>query len=120
MVHKDISSRESLFHHTPEHDHFLFEGLEFPADRERLVRFVTDAESDADTQNLIRSLPDRVYENQDDVWRSIGEASRRFGVGGRDLGQERDDLGKQMTARSYHAGKEADSSADTDARSQDS
>lgn len=98
MVHKDISFKETLFHHVPEHMHFLFEGLEFPADRQRLVRYVTDAESDADTQNLIRALPDKVYQDQDEVWRSIGEATRRLGVGGRDVGPARDDIGKEATA----------------------
>lgn len=97
MPHKDLSYRDTLFHRQPEHEHFLFEGMEFPATREELVRYATDAEVDVDRQNLIRSLPDRVYEDRESVWRAMGEAARRFGVGLRDEGTPRDDIGKQAT-----------------------
>ena len=45
----------------------------------------------------IRALPDREYLSQDDVWRAIGEATRKFGVGMRNIGTPRDNIGKQAT-----------------------
>lgn len=99
MPHKDLSNRDTLFHRQAEHEHFLFEGMEFPATREQLVRYATDAEVDVDQQNVIRSLPDRTYEDGEEVWRAMGEASRKFGIGPRHLGTPRDDIGKQATVK---------------------
>lgn len=96
MSHKEIiNHREPRARH--EHLHFIFEGLEFPVDREELVRYVTDSEADIETQNLVRSLPDREYQGVDDVWRAMGEATRMLGGGARNLGSPRDDIGKQHT-----------------------
>lgn len=94
-----ITPTERFDRHAPEHQHFIFEGMEWPATREDLVNFANEAELDVDTLNLVRSLPDRTYDSVDDVWRSIGEASRRFGVGARGGGTPRDDIGKQATVR---------------------
>jgi hypothetical protein len=86
--------------HDPVHQHFLFEGMDFPATKEDLVDFATEASnaaSDTDTLNLIRALPDRDYLNKEDVWRAVGEATRVLANGGRKIGAPRDDIGKQIT-----------------------
>jgi hypothetical protein len=75
-----------------DHDHFIFEGMTFPATREDLVSFATDAELDRNTLNLVRSLPDRTFESTTDIWRSIGEGTRVM-LGGE--GSPRDDIGKE-------------------------
>ena len=95
-MHKDLAPDRRFFRHRAEHEHFIFEGIEYPASREDLVEFATDAEIDPDVLNLVRGLPDREYLDQNDVWRAIGEASRRFGIGRSD-GDQRDDIGKQHT-----------------------
>lgn len=98
MTHRDMGKDDRSYRDEPEHQHFIFEGVEFPVSKAELVGFVTDLASDVDTMNLIRALPDREYASAHDVWRSIGEATRKFGSGQRDLGQPRDDIGKQATA----------------------
>lgn len=98
MSHRERPRVDRFNPRQPEHDHFVFEGIDFPATREDLIRYVTDAESDRDVQNLVRSLPDRTYSSRDDVWRSIGEATRMLGGGMRNVGTPRDDIGKQATS----------------------
>jgi hypothetical protein len=97
MAHHELMPEDRFQRHDPMKQHFIFEGLDFPATKNDLVEFVTDAESDQDTLNLVRSLPDREYLSRDDIWRAIGEATRVFGGGGRNIGQPRDDIGKQST-----------------------
>lgn len=99
-MHRDLAS-DRLFEHRfvrpqTSHEHFIFEGIRYPASRDRLVSFATDSEIDADSLNLVRALPDREYFSHNDVWRAMGEATRRFGLGRSD-GEQRDDLGKQAT-----------------------
>lgn len=99
-MHRDLASdrlfdQRFLRPRTP-HEHFFLEGITYPASRDRLVSFVTDSELDPDVLNLVRSLPDREYLDHDDVWRSMGEATRRLGLGRSD-GEGRDDLGKEAT-----------------------
>jgi hypothetical protein len=77
-----------------DHDHFIFEGMEFPATRQDLVDFAENDELDTDTLNLILSLPDRTYADQNDVWRSIAEATRVM-AGGSGTGTPRDDIGRE-------------------------
>jgi hypothetical protein len=100
MAHHEMFPEDRFTRHDPMKQHFIFEGLDFPVQKADLVEFVTDAEYDQDTLNLIRALPDREYMSQDDVWRSIGEATRVFGGGGRNIGVPRDNIGKQATAGS--------------------
>lgn len=97
MPHKDLGRDDRFEPRQAEHEHFIFEGVEFPTTKEELVAIATDGEVDPDRLNLIRALPDREYVSRDDVWRAIGEASRRFGVGMRNIGTPRDDIGKQAT-----------------------
>lgn len=95
-MHRDVAPDRRFMRSKTEHEHFLFEGIEYPTNKEELVEFATDALNDPDVLNLIRALPDREYLDRDDIWRAMGEASRRFGVG-RDDGDQRDDIGKQWT-----------------------
>lgn len=97
MSHREIVSPSEFFPRGPEHNHFVLEGIEYPATREELLGYVIDAEASAETINLFSSLPERTYTSRDDVWRSIGEATRMYGGGARDLGEPRDDIGKQAT-----------------------
>lgn len=99
-MHRDLAS-DRLFDRRfvrpqTSHEHFMLEGITYPASRDRIVSFVSDSALDPDTLNLVRSLPDREYLSHDDVWRAIGEATRRLGLGRSD-GQGRDDLGKEAT-----------------------
>jgi hypothetical protein len=66
--------------------------MEYPASKEDLVDYATEAEMDTDTLNLILALPQHVYRNAGDVWRSIAEATRVMAGG---EGSSRDDLGKE-------------------------
>jgi hypothetical protein len=75
-----------------EHQHFIFEGLPFPASKEDLVEFITDAEVDTDTMNLVLALPDRMFRGTDDIWRAISEGIR---VMHGQEGSPRDDMGKE-------------------------
>ena len=95
MSHREVVKDEKLMPRRALHDHFLFEGIDYPTTKQALVEFVTDASSDADLLSLVRALPDRDYVSRDDVWRAWAEATRRFGGGARDLGTPRDDIGKQ-------------------------
>lgn len=98
MPYREATSEQNYNHRQPTHDHFLFEGLEFPALKQDLVDFATDALTlDVDTMNVVRALPDRTYTSRNDIWRAWGEAARRFGSGALNLGQPRDDIGKQAT-----------------------
>lgn len=93
-MHREVipmGKKENL--QTSEHQHFLFEGIDYPATRQELIDFATDGELDADTLNLVRSLPDRDYMNRDDIWRSMAEATRVF-AGNSRTGSPRDDIGK--------------------------
>jgi hypothetical protein len=83
----------------PAHQHFIFEGVTFPTSRAELVAFATDASLDRDIINLMNALPEREYVSAHDVWRAIGEATRRFGLGTYrgGVGVARDDIGKQAT-----------------------
>lgn len=94
MSHREVVQDAYLNHRQPEHDHFLFEGVDYPATKQELVDFASDTAIDADTMNLVRSLPDRTFENRDDVWRGWSEAMRVFGGAG---GEPRDNMGKQKT-----------------------
>jgi len=93
-MHREFVPDGKLTLRTPEHQHFLFEGLEFPAGKQELVDYATDVVTDPDTLNLVRSLPDRQYLGPDDIWRSIAEATRVM-AGGPNVGTPRDDIGKQ-------------------------
>lgn len=73
------------------HEHFILEGASFPTTKDDLVDFVTEAEPDLDTLNLVRALPNRVYTDRNDVWRAISEGTRVM-MGS--AGSPRDDLGK--------------------------
>jgi len=95
-MHRDVAPDRRFQRSQTEHEHFLFEGIEYPTNKEELVAFATDAIHDTDTLNLVRALPDREYFDRDDIWRAMGEASRRFGLG-HDDGAQRDDIGKQWT-----------------------
>lgn len=99
-MHRDLASNrlfdERFQRPKAEHEHFLFEGIRYPASRERLVSFATDSLIDPDSLNLVRSLPDREYMDANDVWRAIGEATRRFGLWSKE-GERRDDMGKEAT-----------------------
>ncbi len=94
MPHREVVPDEYLNHRQAEHAHFLFEGAEYPASKQDLVDFAIDAAVDADTVNLVRSLPDRSFASRDDIWRAWSEAMRVFGGGG---GAPRDNMGKQAT-----------------------
>ncbi len=94
-MHREVVKDEKRTPRQPLHDHFLFEGLDYPATKQELVDFATDGSTDADLLSLVRALPDRDYLSRDDVWRAWAEAVRRLGGGGRDLGTPRDDMGKE-------------------------
>ncbi len=97
MSHREVVKDEKRTPRRAMHDHFLFEGIDYPTTKQALVEFVTDASSDADLLSLVRVLPDRDYVSQDDVWRAWSEATRRLGGGARELGTPRDDIGKEAT-----------------------
>jgi len=81
-----------------EHEHFLFEGVEFPATKQELVDFARDLEADVRTLNLVDALPDRTYTDRNDVWRSIAEATRVMS-GAPGSGFSRDNIGLQAVRR---------------------
>jgi hypothetical protein len=96
-MHREIVSDLVFNPREPEHDHFVFEGIDYPATKADLVDFIQSGSIDPDSINLIASLPDRTFTSRDDIWRAMAEATRRFGSGGRNLGTPRDDMGKQAT-----------------------
>lgn len=95
MPHRNVGPDGAFQHRQNEHSHFLFEGIDYPATRQDLVDFATDGHADPDVLNLVRSLPDHSYGSRDEIWRAWAEAMRRSGGGARNLGEPRDDLGKQ-------------------------
>lgn len=96
-MHRELPSDDLRFQKQTEHQHFIFEGIEYPVSRADLIEIAADAEYDPDTLNLVRSLPERIFTSRDDIWRSIGEATRRLAGGGNAGGAPRDDLGKQAS-----------------------
>jgi len=76
---------------------YILQQVEYPATREDLVEAAEDGEAPVDTINFLKSLPDRVYRDPDDVLRQFAEADARFGMGpGREVAH-RGDIGKEMT-----------------------
>ena len=64
-----------------EHDHFIFEDVQFPATKQELVDVVLNAEVDLDAINLVNALPNRTYMNRKDVWWSFDDALRSMVAG---------------------------------------
>lgn len=93
-MHRDLTTDRALEHRQNPHEHFMFEGIEYPVSRQDLIDLASDSEYDPDTLNLVRSLPDRTFTSRDDIWRSMAEATRVFAGG---TGTPRDDIGKQAT-----------------------
>lgn len=58
------------------------DSVDYPADREQLVRTAADNGAPVDLINVLKSLPRDDYESREDVMRDLAEAARRFGVGG--------------------------------------
>ena len=97
MSHRNVAPDGAFQHRQNEHSHFLFEGIDYPATRQELIDFATDGQVDPDVLNIVRALPDHSYGSRDEIWRAWSEAMRRFGSGARNLGEPRDDIGKQAT-----------------------
>ncbi|HEY3450564.1 MAG TPA: DUF2795 domain-containing protein [Myxococcales bacterium] len=60
----------------------VLSGVDYPADREDLVEAAEDSEAGADVINFLKSLPRDRYDSLEMVLRDLGEAARRFGMGG--------------------------------------
>lgn len=56
--------------------------VEFPIWREQLARQAADNGGHVDVINLFKSLPQARYDSKDAVLRDLGEAARRFAMGG--------------------------------------
>jgi hypothetical protein len=93
-MHRELGPDRKLEKNGHGHEHFLFEGIDYPVTKEDLVEIATDAAIDPQTLNLVRGLPEGTYRSRDEIWRSIGEATRVL-AGNRNVGAPRDDLGKQ-------------------------
>jgi hypothetical protein len=55
--------------------------VDYPVQREMLVRIAADNDAPPDVINLFTSLPRGSYESKDEVLRDFAEAARRFGMG---------------------------------------
>jgi hypothetical protein len=58
------------------------QAVEYPADREELVRAAGEAEAPSSLINFLKSLPRDRYDSEEMVLRDLAEAARRFGAGG--------------------------------------
>lgn len=76
---------------------YILQQVDYPATRDDLVQAAEDEDANVDTINFLKSLPDRQYRDPDEVLRQFAEADARFGMGNRDTGTHRGDIGKETT-----------------------
>lgn len=75
---------------------YILQQVDYPCTRDDLVRAAEDDQAPVDTLNFLRALPDRQYQDPDEVLRQFAEADLRFAMGGRPLDVHRGNIGKDM------------------------
>ncbi len=48
-------------------------GLDLPATRDEIILKARQNDAPQDVVNVLERIPDRVYEEMDDIWRAIGQ-----------------------------------------------
>jgi hypothetical protein len=56
------------------------DSVDYPAEREQIVRAAMDNGAPMDIINVLKSLPREEYASREDVMRDLAEAARRFGM----------------------------------------
>lgn len=56
------------------------DSVDYPAEREQIVRAAMDNGAPTDIINVLKSLPRTEYASREDVMRDLAEAARRFGA----------------------------------------